>query len=115
MIIKNTFLEETDILSKPLRMRSLSADGSMAALSSPVKPSPRTVMIRNVPNRMTLKSLSELIRSQGHEFEKISLPSDRPHSFNVGYGFVSFTSHESAAKFMREFNGTKLQLSLIHI
>jgi hypothetical protein len=70
--------------------------------------STRTMMICNIPCRVTHANLVEAINSIGFDgtFEFVRLPSKvgQPHS-NLGYGFVEFFSQADANRFARAFEG----------
>jgi len=103
LVIKNTFLEETE--RRRARVRSLSADGSLTSAS---QAEPRTVMLWNIPNKYSRRALEDIINSRGFIFDNLYVPFDTYNFCNLGYAFVNFKTRETAENFMKEFDGAKL-------
>jgi RNA recognition motif-containing protein len=66
-----------------------------------------TVMLRSFPNNYNSAMLLELIDSKGFKgwYDFVYLPIDFMTGSNLGYGFLNFTSHENAVKFIESFDG----------
>jgi hypothetical protein len=67
-----------------------------------------TVMIRNIPNKYTIKELSEEIDNFfANTYDFLYLPCDIKNQCNVGYGFINFVSTQYLAEFYRVFQGRR--------
>ena len=65
-------------------------------------------MIRNIPNKYTIKELSEEIdRCFANTYDFLYLPCDIKNQCNVGYGFINFLSTHELAEFYKEFQGRR--------
>mmetsp|Transcript_43619 Transcript_43619/g.76418 ORF Transcript_43619/g.76418 Transcript_43619/m.76418 type:complete len:371 (+) Transcript_43619:53-1165(+) len=66
-----------------------------------------TLMIRNIPCKVKMKALLELLGSKGFAgaFDFLYLPVRGYHSSNLGYAFINFKSAATVAPFMLAFNG----------
>jgi RNA recognition motif-containing protein len=83
---------------------------------SPAKRNPRfrevskakeltTVMIRNIPCKYKQEYLMEEVSAVTSNFDFLYMPPARRDGGSKGYAFVNFCDEESAAKFLREFDG----------
>lgn len=67
-----------------------------------------TVMMRNIPNMFSQKTLLCLMdANHAGKFDLVYLPIDFENKCNVGYAFINFTSYKSLPAFYEEFNGRK--------
>ena len=67
-----------------------------------------TVMIRNIPNKYTIKELSEEIDYHlSNTYDFLYLPCDIKNQCNVGYGFINLISTQYLAEFYELFQGKK--------
>lgn len=67
-----------------------------------------TVMIRNIPNKYTIKELAEEIDLQfANSYDFLYLPCDIKNQCNVGYGFINFLSTDCLNAFYERFQGKK--------
>ena len=84
---------------------SMSFDVNVAMIGQ----DPRTtLMIRNVPNKYTIKDISEEIDMEhANTYDFLYLPYDQKNSCNVGYGFINFISSEYLKQFYSSFNNTR--------
>ena len=65
-------------------------------------------MIRNIPNKYTIKELSEEIdRELANTYDFLYLPCDIKNQCNVGYGFINFLSTAYLEEFYERFQGQK--------
>ncbi len=69
-----------------------------------------TVMLRNIPNKYTQSSLLEALDFRGFQslYDFFYLPVDFKNGCNMGYAFINFVDHSSAAVFMSTFKGYQL-------
>merc|ERR1719160_1736619 len=65
-----------------------------------------TVMLRNIPNKITRLKLMEGLNQQGFkgQYDYLYLPLDRENRCNMGYAFVNFTRSQYADQFFAQFN-----------
>ena len=64
-----------------------------------------TLMIKNIPNRVTKDELAEMIsKTHAGAFDFIHMPLDRRSGSNVGYAFINFASHHSLLSFWQTWN-----------
>lgn len=69
-----------------------------------------TIMIRNIPNKYTIKELSEEIDAElPNSYNFLYLPCDIKNQCNVGYGFINFLNTSYLLKFYYIFEGKKWQ------
>lgn len=68
---------------------------------------PRTLVMRNIPNKYTRELLLVLLDSHGFRgsYNLVYLPIDFATKVAVGYAFVSFTTRSDAERFKSTFNG----------
>lgn len=67
-----------------------------------------TIMIRNIPNKYTIKELSEEIdRDLANSYDFLYLPCDIKNQCNVGYGFINFLNTDYLQQFYERFQGQK--------
>lgn len=67
-----------------------------------------TIMIRNIPNKYTIKELSEEIdQILPNTYDFLYLPCDIKNQCNVGYGFINFVNTAFLYEFYLEFHGQK--------
>lgn len=67
-----------------------------------------TIMIRNIPNKYTIKELSEEIdQILPNTYDFLYLPCDIKNQCNVGYGFINFINTDFLYEFYLEFHGQK--------
>lgn len=65
-----------------------------------------TVMLRNLPNRLTHADLHTLLKEKCYgEFDFLYVRIDFSNGCNVGYGFVNMISPQSVIGFVEEFRG----------
>jgi hypothetical protein len=66
------------------------------------------VMIRNIPNKYTIKELSEEIDYHlANTYDFLYLPCDIKNQCNVGYGFINFLSTQYLSEFYLHFQGKR--------
>jgi hypothetical protein len=80
------------------------------ASSSDAKDERTTVMLRNIPNKYSQRMLLEEVNALGFEgqYDFFYLPIDYRNKCNVGYCFISFTTNDTARKFIAKLTGYKL-------
>jgi RNA recognition motif-containing protein len=89
--------------------RGRASNSFVPSPSSPAPPGPhgKTMMLRNIPCRVTQEELEEVIRQMGFggrcNFVYVP-PSHRPQS-NIGYAFVNLIDEASADAFKLDFDG----------
>ena len=67
-----------------------------------------TVMIRNIPNKYTIKELSEEIdHFFANTYDFLYLPCDIRNQCNVGYGFINFLNNYHLSEFYQIFQGRR--------
>jgi len=66
-----------------------------------------SLMIRNIPYKMTLKGLMSIIDTNGFAgtYDFLHLPGRGYHFSNLGYAFINFCSSVSVAPFVSKFHG----------
>jgi RNA recognition motif-containing protein len=76
-----------------------------------------TLMIRNVPCRLTQVELLQLLDENGFEDRydflhlPVAAPMQRAPTSNLGYGFINFTEPEFAKDFQTTYEGSRLGVS----
>jgi hypothetical protein len=68
-----------------------------------------TIMMRNLPNKVTQQILLTELNETGfeHTYDFVYLPIDQESNANRGYAFINFVAAEWAYKFMERFEGQK--------
>lgn len=67
-----------------------------------------TVMIRNIPNKYTIRELAEEIDLHfDNTYDFLYLPCDIKNQCNVGYGFINFLTTDFLKAFYSRFQGKK--------
>lgn len=65
-------------------------------------------MIRNIPNKYTIKELSnEIDYHFENTYDFLYLPCDIKNQCNVGYGFINFLNTSYLCQFYQNFQGKK--------
>ena len=65
-----------------------------------------TVMIRNIPNKYTLKSFSQEIEKYfSNKYDVLYLPTDKNNNCNLGFGFINFTDPFHIIHFYNKYYG----------
>jgi RNA recognition motif-containing protein len=67
-----------------------------------------TLMLRNLPNKITQRRLLERFQTYMHRIDFFYLPTDFENKCNLGYAFINFRDGAAAEKFVNEFDGTRL-------
>ena len=69
-----------------------------------------TLMLRNLPNRLSEQRLVELIgATHAGQFDSLHMPMDIRSDHNLGYAFVNFASCQSALDFWQRWHGHSWQ------
>eukprot|EP00931_Biecheleriopsis_adriatica_P095583 TRINITY_DN69173_c0_g1_i1.p1 TRINITY_DN69173_c0_g1~~TRINITY_DN69173_c0_g1_i1.p1 ORF type:complete len:182 (+),score=31.72 TRINITY_DN69173_c0_g1_i1:72-617(+) len=70
-----------------------------------------TVMMRNLPNKYSVKMLRKEIDAAGFkdEYDFVYLPIDPESQANKGYAFINFTGPEVTQKFRDHFEGNEMK------
>lgn len=71
-------------------------------------PDDTTLMLRNLPNKITQKRLLERMENYRMAINFLYLPTDFENKCNLGYAFMNFRDGLAAARFAVEFDGTRL-------
>ena len=67
-----------------------------------------TVMIRNIPNKYTIKEISQEIDYYfENTYDFLYLPCDIKNQCNVGYGFINFLNTSFLHEFYEYFQGKR--------
>ena len=67
-----------------------------------------TIMIRHIPNKYTLKLLSEEIdKCNKNQYDLLYLPVDNKNKCNLGYGFINFVNPFHIISFYDRYYGKK--------
>jgi hypothetical protein len=80
---------------------------SNASEDAALPPDPTTVILRNIPDEFTSKSLVALLDRCGFRgrFDYLYLPMGFVDGVNLGYAFVNLTTHQDALVFTDVFHG----------
>jgi hypothetical protein len=71
-------------------------------------PDDTTLMLRNLPNKITQKRLLERMENYRMAINFLYLPTDFENKCNLGYAFMNFRDGLAAARFALEFDGSRL-------
>lgn len=68
-----------------------------------------SLMIRNIPYKMTLKGLMSIIDKQGFAgtYDFLHLPGRGYHFSNLGYAFINFCTSAAVVPFVAKFHGVR--------
>lgn len=64
-----------------------------------------TVMIRNIPCKLSQEELMEEVSSVNPQFNFLYLPHSKKQFGNLGYAFVNFTTNNECLHFIEHFDG----------
>merc|ERR550514_550286 len=67
-----------------------------------------TLMLRNLPNKLTQRRLVDRLEAYRYAIDFLYLPTDFKNKCNLGYAFINFSMGSAAAKFFKEFDGTRM-------
>jgi hypothetical protein len=67
-----------------------------------------TLMLRNLPNKITQVKLLSRLQSYRQSIDFLYLPTDFENKCNLGYAFINFIDGAAARRFQQEFNDKKL-------
>jgi hypothetical protein len=67
-----------------------------------------TLMLRNLPNKITQRRLMDRLEAYRYAIDFLYLPTDFKNKCNLGYAFVNFAIGGAAAKFFKEFDGSRM-------
>ena len=86
---------------------AIPAPTSTPASAPAVEDEQTTVMLRNIPNKLSQLEISEAINSRGFRglYDFFYVPLDFKSRMNLGYSFINFRSGSAAAKFVNQIDG----------
>mmetsp|Transcript_11314 Transcript_11314/g.25284 ORF Transcript_11314/g.25284 Transcript_11314/m.25284 type:complete len:224 (+) Transcript_11314:105-776(+) len=89
---------------------SVNLDDVLAQVEDELARSYTTVMLQNLPQRATQKTLLAELESAGYSdmFDFCYVPIVFQTGRNLGYAFVNFRTHEVASHFLSSWNGRRL-------
>jgi RNA recognition motif-containing protein len=82
----------------------------LSVLPPNAEPERTTVMLRNIPNKLTQAEIAECVNNRGYRgiFDFFYAPIDFKSKCNLGYAFINFTSSDNADKFCAQMDGHRL-------
>lgn len=103
--------EETSCSTATEVLSPLERSGSGNPVASGYMDLPTTLMLKNIPNRVTREQLvgEVLSRMPQGSFDFLYLPNDFKTRAGFGYAFINLTSGEAVDLFLTEFNKKRLQ------
>jgi RNA recognition motif-containing protein len=67
-----------------------------------------TLMLRNIPNKLTQLEIADFVKSRNVNFDFLYAPLDFKSHMNLGYCFINFISNIDALKFWKSIEGQRL-------